>query len=479
MKQIVYIISLYFMCISCSDFLDYKDNDKVIPDELDQYSELVLGELIQQSMGASCYNLWIMSDDFGTFVPSWIGDRTVDTRESYQNWYGWAKESQITPKGDEKIDPAWEHFYHKVLMCNIIEADVNEFADDAEGVKHRLLGEVQALRAMSYWYLLNMYGEPYRGEEQARTAMGVPINKETSIKDELYERATLREVYGLIEENLKSALQHLEQGEQKNTIFRPNKDVVRLFLSRIYLEQKRYDDVITVCNDALKETMRTIIPVSEMLTYQDSQKPMLNKDNNSMIFSWFNRDGYPGSSVSDYSSGRYCPAEDLVALFVSNDIRKYPNVSWDGNKHNIRKYGASTSGCGDMNYRVEEIYFNRAEAYIEKGEWKLGMKDINEVYSKRLEDGSGHLEATNVDDARTYLRNEKRKEFCFEDIRWFDIRRWGLVIEHKFYNFSMDGTYFTYILEAESPNYVLPLPLDIQRRNYKIEQPKRVEIQTK
>lgn len=158
---------------------------------------------------------------------------------------------------------------------------------------------------------------------------------------------------------------------------------------------------------------------------------------------------------------------------------KYPNVSWDGNKHNIRKYGASTSGCGDMNYRVEEIYFNRAEAYIEKGEWKLGMKDINEVYSKRLEDGSGHLEATNVDDARTYLRNEKRKEFCFEDIRWFDIRRWGLVIEHKFYNFSMDGTYFTYILEAESPNYVLPLPLDIQRRNYKIEQPKRVEIQTK
>ena len=57
MKQIVYIISLYFMCISCSDFLDYKDNDKVIPDELDQYSELVLGELIQQSMGASCYNL--------------------------------------------------------------------------------------------------------------------------------------------------------------------------------------------------------------------------------------------------------------------------------------------------------------------------------------------------------------------------------------------------------------------------------------
>ena len=86
-------------------------------------------------MGASCHNLWIMSDDFGTFVPSWIGDRTIDYRESYQSWYGWAKESQMTPKGDEKIDPAWEHFYHKVLMCNIIERDVDEFENDPEGVK--------------------------------------------------------------------------------------------------------------------------------------------------------------------------------------------------------------------------------------------------------------------------------------------------------------------------------------------------------
>ncbi|MBC5621211.1 RagB/SusD family nutrient uptake outer membrane protein [Butyricimonas hominis] len=479
MKQVIYIISLYFMCTSCSDFLDYKDNDKVIPGELDQYSELIAGELTQKYVGASCHNLWIMSDDFGTFVPSWIGDRTTDNRETYQSWYGWAKESQITPKGDEKIDPAWEHFYHKVLMCNIIERDVDEFENDPEGVKLRLLGEVQALRAMSYWYLVNMYGEPYRSAEQAKTAMGVPINKETSIKDKLYTRSTLQEVYELMEVDLKNALQNLEKGEQKHTIFRANKDVIRLFLSRIYLEQRKYDDVITVCNDALKETTRTIISVEEMLTYNSSTNPMLNKNNNSLIFSWLNRDAYPGMSVSEYSSGRYCVSEDLVALFASNDIRKYSNVSWDGNKQHIQKYRSQESGCEDMNYRVEEFYFNRAEAYIEKGEWELGMKDINEVYSRRLEEEVGHLDATNVDDARTHLRNEKRKEFCFEDMRWFDIRRWGLEVEHRFYNFSMDGTYFTYILEAESPNYVLPLPLDIQRRNFEIEQPKRVETKTK
>ena len=62
-------------------------------------------------------------------------------------------------------------------------------------------------------------------------------------------------------------------------------------------------------------------------------------------------------------------------------------------------------------------------------------------------------------------------------MRWFDIRRWNLSVEHRYHDFSMDGTYRTYVLEEGSPNYVLPIPLDIQRRNFEIEQPERVDIE--
>ena len=144
-----------------------------------------------------------------------------------------------------------------------------------------------------------MYGEPYRDAEQAKTAMGIPINKETSIKDKLYTRASLQEVYDLMENDLESALRNLEDGEQKNSIFHPNKDVVRLFLSRIYLEEKRYDDVIIVCNEALKETNRTLISLNEMLGYSSDTKPMLNKDNNSILFSWLNKEAHPTSSSNN------------------------------------------------------------------------------------------------------------------------------------------------------------------------------------
>ncbi|WP_320913765.1 RagB/SusD family nutrient uptake outer membrane protein [Butyricimonas paravirosa] len=480
MKHIIFLVSLILLFASCNDFLDYKDNDKVIPEELDQYSELILGELIQKSVGATCYNLWIMSDDYSTSVPSYIGSTSTDERIDYQSWYTWARETQITPEGDEKIDPAWEHFYHKILMCNIIEKAVKEFEDDPEGVKYRLLGEVQVIRAMSYWYLVNMYGAPYRNEEQAKTAMGIPINKETSIKDKLYTRSSLQEVYILMEGDLKDALQNLEKGEQKNSIFRPNPDVVRLFLSRIYLEQRRYEDVITICNEALKKTTKTIISLSDMLTYSDSEKPIINKNSSSLLYSWLSREAQPASSMNKYQQGCYCPSDELLGLFADDDVRNYRDVLVDyWTPTRVIKYNANHSGCYDMNYRVEEFYFNRAEAYIESGEWETGMGDLNEVYSQRIEGGNGQLNVSNVDDARKKLREEKRKEFCFEDIRWFDIRRWGLAIEHKYYNFSMDGSFVTYLLDAESPNYVLSIPLDVQRRNFEIEQPQRVESKTK
>ena len=237
--------------------------------------------------------------------------------------------------------------------------------------------------------------------------------------------------------------------------------------------------MIKVCDEALKETNRTLISLNEMLGYSSDSKPMLNKNNSSIIFSWLNKDGHPTSS-SNTSKGTYCPSENLIALFASNDVRNYRDVLVDyWNSCQIVKYNASYSGCWNTNYRIEEFYFNRAEANIKQGEWELGMKDVNEVYSRRIEGGNGHLDAQNAKDAWIFFQEEKRREFCFEDIRWFDIRRWGLAVEHKYYDFSVDRNFITYVLDTNSPNYVLPLPLDVQRRNFEIEQPVRVESKTK
>ena len=484
MKITACILPILIALASCSDFLDYKDKDKVIPSELEQYSELIYGELITKSAGSVCHNVLMMSDD----VESWIYEYTTpteDDRENYFSWYTWAKEPQLSLRGEEMIDPAWEFFYHKILMCNIIEHDVNQYEDDDEGVKYRLIGEAQAIRAMSYWYLVNLYGEPWRSEEQARTAMGVPVNVETSIKDQLYQRVRLDSIYRLMEKDLKAALDNLNKGEKKNSIFRPNTDVVYLFLSRIYLEQHRFDDVISTCEDWLDVTNRQILSLERMQSFNGySGSPMISKNSEDLLFTWMNRDALPGFSYSLYDKyARFAVSRELMNLLAedTDDVRadRYNYLFWDYDGGTIYKNYSFSSGTYGMNYRLEEAYFNMAEAYIQKGDYDMGLQTLNHVYAERINREGAKLEATSKEEALALLQSEKRKEFCFEDIRWFDIRRWGLSIEHKYHNFPSFDSYTIYVLEAESPNYVLPVPLDIQRKNFQIEQPERVESKIK
>lgn len=465
MKILLSVISLMIFFTSCDSFLEYKDKDKVIPSELEHYDELVYGEILTKSGGAICKNLAHMTDEVGSWVPDNLWDSDKDERLSYYPYYTWAKEPQITEKGDENIDPAWEHFYNRILMCNIVENDLSEFEEDLDGVKLRLLGEVQCIRAISYFYLVNMYGAPYENAEQAKTAMGVPVNKEISIDNKLYRRESLQAVYDLMEKDLLSALDNFKKGQVKNTIFRPNKDVASLFLSRIYLYMKRYDDVITICDNCLKETNKGIISLEEMKGYDEYNQPLLNKNSNSVFFTWMERNSF----FSEYSSARFFASEELRGSYDPNDVRLNAFFNYYY-KHPIKN--TSYSKCYGFFYRIEEIYFNRAEAYIESGDYVSGMSDLNDVYTQRNTEGQA-LDANDVTEARRLFREEKSKEFCFEDIRWFDIRRWNVRVVHNFQEFNDKSVVTSFVLEEGSPNYILPLPLDIQRQNDVIEQPKR------
>ena len=113
---------------------------------------------------------------------------------------------------------------------------------------------------------------------------------------------------------------------------------------------------------------------------------------------------------------------------------------------------------------------------MNKNKKDLALADLSKVYKERIAPtGDATLKAENVEEATDILRREKRIEFCFEDIRWFDIRRWGLAVEHAYPDLHDSQSVRTFVLEAESPNYVLPLPLDVQRINPDMKRPERVE----
>jgi len=126
---------------------------------------------------------------------------------------------------------------------------------------------------------------------------------------------------------------------------------------------------------------------------------------------------------------------------------------------------------------MAEAYVNRAEAYIRTaikgGDASLLQKaldDLNALRVRRFIAGAPNavvsLASLGNDPGQVlqFCLDERRREFSFEELRWFDLRRYGMPsITHTFNPNEPFNTYpgqpiETYTLPPGNNNYVLKIP---------------------
>lgn len=96
----------------------------------------------------------------------------------------------------------------------------------------------------------------------------------------------------------------------------------------------------------------------------------------------------------------------------------------------MNKQQGNTSTVLGAAIRLSEAYLNRAEAYIQLNRTDDAIKDLNKLRQNRIRGYTDETEFTNLLEE---VRTERRKEFCFEGMRWFDLRRYGMPeIHHDF-----------------------------------------------
>ncbi len=116
-------------------------------------------------------------------------------------------------------------------------------------------------------------------------------------------------------------------------------------------------------------------------------------------------------------------------------------------------------------FSVEEVLFNRAEAYTYTGNSAAAIADLNTYASARINSYSATTHnitaekiniAFNTTNTQTGLIQAilfyKRAEFLHEGMRWFDILRYKLPVVHT----TRDGQTLT--LTANDPRKVLQIP---------------------
>ncbi len=242
-KIIIYILFLLPL-ISCSDFLDEVDQDKLVPEKTDHYAALLLNEFnFEYPIFSSAE---IMTDNVVENSAA-----LTSSKYGYKTTYTWQREIEIDEEGDEirTINKAWEKMYEDIAISNY----VIELIDEALGDKNEndfVKGEAYFIRALSYFNLLNLYGQPFN-DASANVDLGVPLRDNIGVES-TYTRNTVAEGYALIESDLLKARKLILESGVEKTKWHPNVAACDLLMSRVMLYQQKWDEVITYSTQVIE-----------------------------------------------------------------------------------------------------------------------------------------------------------------------------------------------------------------------------------
>lgn len=459
---------------SCSDFLKEVSQDEFEPKTTKAYQELMNGE---GYIGNCTDPITFMIDDDVDGCRSVYWTSIIRTRLNLFQWQPnyWRLEDEESGIL-ESITGSYRNIYKTIAACNIIiENTPGSEGPDKE--KNIVLGEAKTMRAFYYWKLVNTYAMPYNDQlTQASENLGVPVVIESEVKDGGVKRNTVAEVYAQIVKDIEEACAHFGDDRTNRGKYRAGFTAAHLMASRIYLFMENWEKVIEHANLALEEAPA----LCDLRTYRLNTA---NNGNNGVISVNFPETIFIGgmkAMTGEYSltGTPYHAAEGLVDTYATLDCRRniYIQDAPYDYKYRICKICADEH---EFTWRTAELYLNRAEAELElyKKNGSMGedfISDMTALMTTRYHFFTAPTLSQTTEELQELLRSERRKEMCFEGLRFFDLKRYGMPsIIHTQVNES--GTKSIYRLEERDPFYCVPLPDEALDHNELLQQNKLPE----
>ena len=335
------------------------------------------------------------------------------------------------------INNRWNDCYRAISRCNPILDRIGAVAMDT-ALKSRYIAETRFIRALIYFNLVRTFGD-------------VPlVLKEITDPDEGYEygRNPKAEVYAQIEKDLAEAEPVLPVSYSGSDIGRATRGAAKAILGRVFLAQKKYPAAAAKLKEVITSNQYSILPV-----YADIFK-VSNKNNKESVFDVQYKSGgvgqgnpWPNSFAPQNSGnavipfgggGNNAPTDDLIRDYENGDSRKnvtiatsYVNASGVTIPGNfVKKYYDVPSTANDNGnnipvIRYADVLLMYAECVNEAG-YQASGEAFTYLNAIRNRAGLSNLTPANVTDQQAFrlaMEHERRVEFAFEGLRWFDLIR--------------------------------------------------------
>ncbi|MCC8153062.1 MAG: RagB/SusD family nutrient uptake outer membrane protein [Tannerellaceae bacterium] len=482
---------------ACSDFLE--ENPKT---DFSEKNYFVTVNQAQKAIDGAYERLRALQNYDGYDEGPWVtldllcGHATTLGQSTYNNLYI----RHQAAANNTSFKSIWQGFYEGIATCNLCVEGISDM-DASDSVKKGLLGEVRALRALYYFYLVRLYGD-------------IPLILEpvTATSASLYpERDSQESVFKAIVEDLKYA--ETAGLSATNTSGRVSIGFVKTLLADVYLYMAGYPlskgkEYYELSYKKAKEVLDNSYCVApNNPSYNAAQANAAwyslfddyeklhddeNKNRGELIFQIQYKEGIETNQiacmtiptnrrVTRYSVefGALMPTWEFYNSYEPGDKRTREKEFFftkDGlaedksqiiefGQPSLYKYydkeGAEETGICDINftlYRLPEVMFIYAEAYTEATGTPDQMSyDMVNAIRERAE--LAPLASLSKEDFMQALRKERAHELCFENKDYFDIQRTRLA-----YNVVADSfmTYTSFANEngvTFSEKYLLwPIP---------------------
>jgi hypothetical protein len=466
---------------SCDDFLSEKPDNRTEINTPEKISEVLVNAYPQMSYfdiaETMSDNAFDSGFQFGSFLI-----------KNFQN-YKW--EIQTEANNIDTQAYYWDACYKAIAHANTALQAIEELGSPSSLNPQK--GEALLARAYAHFMLVTLWSQRYN-PNTADTDMGIPYVTEPEA--ELvphYNRNTIKEVFDFIQKDIEVGLPLITNG-YKEPKFHFNKEAAKAFASRFYLIKGDWNKVITLSNDLGSkpvgklrdfESYTLMSPDNQRVSYAstDAQTNLLIVSANSIV------------GRSAYESRFYLPGGDRfqnILGFSTNPFEKswlYNFYSYNGSItlflpkfYEYFKYSNVSAGIGEP-YVAEvllsndEFFLNRIEAHVMAGQISLANDELEYFLSTRTEeydettdkltqasivarypviDGEYTPFYTMTPLQTSYIKaiaETRRRDFIHEGMRWFDVKRFNIVVNHEIENQP------TNILVKDDKRRALQIPL--------------------
>jgi hypothetical protein len=409
------------------------------------------------------------------------------------------------------VSYAWEEHYTAINRANVVIDKVTDAAWLDEQSKQNYINESRFLRALMYFNLVRYFG-------------GVPIVLHDG-EGEKAPRNTIDEVFEQIVSDF-SAAESLPAGYSTRDS-KASSLAASALLSKVYLEwaqtstEKGKGRQQTNYQQAISYAQKVIDSGKYKLLDKFIDNWSVDKKNGPEHIFTIEHDRSVNGNVTGHCTFATNWSNSEPVLLATSD-RYYEQTdpkdqrrdgSWAKRIYNpntgtdfvfdiprFRKYidslnyanpASSGNAAGQSTnttvIRYAEVLLIKAEAENElNGPTAAAYDAINQVRQRAYwspylniqqspSDGSSlELSGLSQEEFRERLREERRLEFVLEGHRWFDLKRWHILVkyvkEHTPSNEEVTGTKTTKAQNVSKKNYYLPLPEDQIILNPNLEQ---------